>query len=72
MTWNYRVLDHGTHLAVHEVYYDAEGHVRSWTAEPVGFLANLDEGLDGLLIDLGRVREAVLDKPVLSRADLPE
>lgn len=25
MTWNYRIIDHGDHLALHEVHYDAAG-----------------------------------------------
>jgi hypothetical protein len=37
-TWNYRVLNHGTHYSIHEVYYEKDKPV-AWTEDamiPVG------------------------------------
>ena len=49
MTWNYRVLRHPvekredgslTYLySIHEVYYNEEGQVVSWTASPISLEA---------------------------------
>lgn len=41
MTWNYRVLrkqyvESGiTQYSIHEVYYDEDGEIKGWTADPV-------------------------------------
>ncbi|HEX8382885.1 MAG TPA: hypothetical protein VF592_05855 [Sphingomonas sp.] len=48
MSWNYRIIDHGTHLALHEVYYDAAGRPTAWTAEPADFLSNSEDGTAGI------------------------
>ena len=52
MTWNYRILRHreGEHtwLALHEVFYD-DGKPTSCTAEPIGFVADDDEGPVGII-----------------------
>jgi hypothetical protein len=37
-TWNYRVINHGTHYSIHEVYYE-KGKPVAWTEDamiPVG------------------------------------
>lgn len=38
--WNYRVIRHLSGddfiLSIHAVYYEADGSVRSWSADPVG------------------------------------
>jgi hypothetical protein len=35
MTWNYRVMAKDGELAVHEVFYRADGSVEGWTENPV-------------------------------------
>ncbi len=71
MSWNYRVLDHGTHFALHEVYYREDGSVRGWTAEPVGFVSPPEEGVEGLALSLERALSDARRQPVLRVADLP-
>lgn len=65
MTWNYRVIRtesaQGTNYAIHEVFYGADGSPESWTADPVGVVA---EERQGLLLDLAVMAKAVL-MPVL-------
>jgi hypothetical protein len=34
MKWNYRIIDHGEWLGLHEVYYDKQGNPRSYAVEP--------------------------------------
>ena len=70
MSWNYRILDHGTHLALHEVYYDETGMVTGWTVEPVTFVACVEEGAPGLQIALGNALDDAQRRPVLSVAAL--
>lgn len=52
MTWNYRVIDFGTHMALHEVYYDEHGHPTSYTKEPVSFVVDQEEGRAGIISSL--------------------
>jgi hypothetical protein len=33
-TWNYRVINHGTHYSIHEVYYEKNKPV-AWTEDSV-------------------------------------
>ena len=40
MTWNYRILDHGDHLALHEVHYGTDGNPASYTNNPITFVAD--------------------------------
>ena len=65
MSWNYRVLDHGTHLAVHEVYYDRRGRVTGWSAEPTPFVGCPDEGVDSLRLSLAMALADAVRHPVL-------
>lgn len=43
MTWNYRIIDFGTHKALHEVYYDDDGSPNGWTEKPATFVCDEDE-----------------------------
>src|SRR3546814_15898931 len=45
MTWNYRILDHGTHLDLHEVFYDDTGRPEGWAAEPLDVASETREEL---------------------------
>lgn len=71
MSWNYRIIDHATHLALHEVYYDRRGRVTSWSAEPTTFVGDCEDGAAGLAGSLARALSDALNRPVLVRADLP-
>jgi len=39
MTWNYRIIHHDKadypDYAIHEVFYDKDGKVESWTSNPI-------------------------------------
>lgn len=65
MSWNYRIIDHGTHLALHEVYYDQRGRVNTWSAEPTTFISDTDEGADGLALSLEQALSDARNRPVL-------
>jgi hypothetical protein len=67
-TWNYRVLRHPDgSLSLHEVYYEAGRPVR-YTADPVYFAVDEDEGLAGLRADLERALSDVKKRPILDIA----
>jgi hypothetical protein len=55
MTWNYRVLDHGSYLAIHEVYYGD-----SPTTNPVPVIG---ETMEELKATIKQMMEA-LEKPI--------
>ena len=76
MTWDYRVVrepyEHqdGTTedvLTVREVYYDGDGAIDAWSAEPS---SPTGATLDELAQDLEWF-SAALNKPILDAADLP-
>jgi len=67
MTWNYRILNHGTHYALHEVYY-RDGKPASYTAEPVAFVCDPEDGAEGVIASLTMALEAG-KRPVLTPAD---
>jgi hypothetical protein len=71
-SWNYRVMefayeDGGTFRAIHEVYY-SNGVPNGYAQDPAAILWGADEGDEGALLVLQRMREA-LAKPVLSEKD---
>lgn len=49
MSWNYRVVRHKMQppgsdwIGLHTVYYDEDGKIHSWCAEPVATAHNLDD-----------------------------
>ena len=61
MSWNYRVIERDGELAIHEVFYDDDGHIIGHTETPVFPRA---ESLEDLVDELKRYAEA-LEKPVL-------
>ncbi len=81
MTWRYQILDHGTHLALHEVYDDDDvfGGGRSltakpteegpdgisWTAEPITFVCDPEEGPAGIIRSLEMALADARKLPVL-------
>jgi hypothetical protein len=71
VAWNYRIMRHvqalpggedETTYAIHEVYYEDDGAVDSWTAEPCG--SPFGETLSEMVNDLAWISTA-LAKPVL-------
>lgn len=65
MTWNYRLIDFGTHVALHEVYYNADGEPTSWTENPASFVG--DDVVEALRMALWDVE----NRPVLITPDTP-
>jgi YD repeat-containing protein len=72
MTWNYRLIRHAEHIALHEVYYDGEGKVISWTANAVSFVADLDEGAQTVIGSLEMALADARKYPVLVASELPQ
>ena len=81
--WNYRVVEKDitnkvdcseieydtTSYEVHEVYYDEDGSITMWSAEPI---APYGEGcLKDLEVDIKFMFEAC-SKPILKESDLPD
>ncbi|MCI0460317.1 MAG: hypothetical protein L0Z62_25470 [Gemmataceae bacterium] len=72
MTWNYRVIEHDApesdlgNFGIHEVHYDEEGRVTTWTENAVAVAA---ETVEALGEELDIMRQA-LAKPVLKESEL--
>jgi hypothetical protein len=62
---NYRIVDHGETLALHEVWYDADGAPLGISSQPVAFT---DTEAGGLIEDLAFALECAKTLPVLSAA----
>lgn len=68
-SWHYRVVRHPDGmLGLHEVYCDDDGQPHSYTQEPAGFIANDDEGLDGIILSLERALRDARARPILDAA----
>lgn len=66
MTWNYRIIkSEDGYLALHEVFYDEDGNPSSCTEKPVSFIADPDEGIEGITISLERALSDAKSKPIL-------
>jgi hypothetical protein len=65
MSWNYRVMkdtyEGETFYEIHEVYYEGDGKVRNWTAEPVFPCGISVEELKEIL----KTMMEACDKPIL-------
>jgi hypothetical protein len=72
-TWHYRVLRYtdGT-LALHEVYCDEEGRPNGYTARPISFAVDADEGHAGLVQSMKLALRDAIERPILDVPDLPE
>jgi len=71
MAWNYRVLRHPDgHLALHEVYYDNAGKPISYTAKPIHFAVDEDEGLPGLTASLELALRDAKERPILDVSEI--
>lgn len=72
MTWNYRIIEFPDHFALHEVFYDSKGNVQSYTAEPVSFTSDKEEGAAGVVESLSMALADARRRDVLNHADLPK
>jgi hypothetical protein len=68
MTWDYRIIDFGDHVALHEVHYAADGSPSAYAESPAAFVADV-----GHAHEIGRALAAALSdaksRPVLSLSD---
>ncbi|MEO0062550.1 MAG: hypothetical protein RLZZ08_1110 [Pseudomonadota bacterium] len=62
-TWEYRIIDHGSHVALHEVSY-RNGTILNWSKRPVSFTASAG-GAEGLIDLLSTALENARKRPVL-------
>lgn len=66
MTWNYRVIRHEDgSLALHEVYYRHDGTPWALTDDPAGFVANAEDGPEGLVRAIETALRDARERPVL-------
>jgi len=71
MPWNHRVLRHPDgHLALHEVYYDKAGKPINYTANPIHFAVDEDEGLPGLISSLELALRDAKERPILDLLEI--
>lgn len=68
MTWNYRIIDFGTHFALHEVYYDEVGQPKRYTSGPADFVVDLEDGAEGITASLEIALRDARQHPVLDAA----
>ena len=53
MSWHYRIVRHTDgSLGLHEVYCDEAGQPNGFTAEPVSFVSDAEEGAAGIIAGL--------------------
>jgi ribosomal protein S3 len=70
MTWNYRIIKHGSakhnHFAIHEVFYDDKGKITNWTERPIDIIGESKADIKRIL------KQMTLDieTPILSETDL--
>jgi hypothetical protein len=63
--WNYRICKQPDgHYSLNEVYYDDKGKEKSVTANPVSFVADEDEGLEGIISALQMALKDAKNRPV--------
>lgn len=61
-TWNYRIVDFGTHKALHEVHYEDAKPV-SYSSNPATFACDPDQ--DDIASGLERAIQSVREYPIL-------
>jgi hypothetical protein len=76
MTWNYRIVrrsrDGHAWFALHEVYYHPDGRPQAITVDPAQFVADVEEGHEGIIRALQLALADARSRPVLDEAqDLP-
>ncbi len=64
-TWNYRICKHPDgHYSLNEVYYNDKGKETSMTVEAIGFVADEDEGPEGIIGSLKMALKDAKRRPV--------
>jgi len=63
--WNYRIIDFGTHKALHEVYYDDAGNPDGWTENPAHFVCDDEEDWTSITNQLAMAAYSAARQPVL-------
>lgn len=72
MTWNYRIVRYlDGSLGLHEVFYDEEGRPKAVTADAISFVADPEEGPDGIVQSLRMALADAERHRVLDWAELP-
>lgn len=69
MSWNYRLIDYGGHVAVHEVYYDKKGKLKAYSTNPISLTG---DSVNDVLDDIGLVVADLRRLPPIKEADLPK
>lgn len=67
---NHRVIDHGSWLGIHEVFYDASGRPTRFTANALAVIVDAGESALAVQATLEQVHRA-LERPVLGLDDFP-
>jgi hypothetical protein len=63
--WNYRICKQPDgYYSLNEVYYDDNGKEKSVTANPVSFVADDDEGPEGIISALQMALKDAKNRPV--------
>lgn len=69
MNWNYRIIEHdqspSSYFAVHEVFYNASGQIKGWTAEPISIVG---DNLEDTLRILKTMLTDIINQPVLKES----
>lgn len=64
-TWDYRIIDHGTHLGLHEVAYRRDGTIQHWSRRPLRITVRPEEGREGIVELLAAAMESAARRPIL-------
>lgn len=67
MTWNYRIIDFGTHRALHEVHYDGDRPV-AYSEAPATFACDPDQ--DDIAGSLEVALRDARERPMLNVDDI--
>ena len=66
MDWTYRIIDHGQHFALHEVFVDDDGRPVDWVPRSIDFACDRDVGREGLIAALEKALAEARRSPVLA------
>jgi hypothetical protein len=74
-TWNYRIIRHHepeVWFGLHEVYYDDQGRPESYTADPISFVCDGDEGPEGITKSLRLALSDAEQRPLLDESEFDD
>jgi len=73
-SWNYRIIywdkEEYPYYSLHEVYYDKDGNIISYTLEPIEFVTDEENGSDDLIGSIQMALNDVNKYPVLYQSNL--